>query len=85
MDPVTGAVVALVLFLATGAASTHMLAFVGGVIGAFVDDARDEYPFQDDFGLIIGFLIGMLLGGAYAMFALVQVILQIIRLVELLT
>ena len=85
MDPVTGAVVALVLFLATGAVSAPVLAFVGGVIGAFVDDVWDEYLLYDDFGSTIGFLIGMLLGGAYAVFALIQVILQIIRLVELLT
>lgn len=75
MDPVTGAVVAIVLFLVSvPVVWVFATILLGLIIGAISEDA-----------IFLGGLIGWFVGVAWGAFALIQVVLQTIRLVGLLT
>jgi len=76
MEPVTGAIVAGVIFFFLIPLGYFVLPMLFGVIGAAI---------ADEGGAAIGAIVGYLAATAWAIFAVVQVILQIVRLVELLT
>ena len=72
MDPITGAVVAIVLFLVSIPAVWLVIPMLLGVLSDLVADP------------LWGFLAGSLIALAWSAYATIQVILQVIQLVGLL-
>lgn len=75
MDPITGAVVAIVIWF--------ILIGVGWFVG-FWGGAAIGFSIGGDEGGTIGVFVGWLLGAGWAVFALIQAILQIVHLIQLL-
>lgn len=86
MEPVTGAVVAIVLWsvlLVACWALPSILGFFGGLIGDAI--AADRFDSTADlWGLGVGAVLGWISAVALTILSLIQGILQIIHLVELL-
>jgi hypothetical protein len=75
MDPITGAVVAIVIWVVLISVGWVAFYFVGILIGAAGGSEGST---------IVGGIIGYVLGAGWAIFALIQAILQIVHLVQLL-
>lgn len=75
MDPVTGAVVAIVLFFGSIPIAGLILIPLFGFLLSLIDDEL----------ITFGGFIGMIASAGWSLFALIQGILQIIHLVQLLT
>lgn len=75
MDPITGAIVAVVLYTFSIPASFFILLFLGGILAGLIH--ADLIP--------IGGFFGFLLALGWAMFAATQGIIQLVRLIQLLT
>jgi hypothetical protein len=75
MDPITGAVVALVFWFIIGSIGWAAIYLGSASIGVFIGDET---------GGLIGAIIGWILGAAWWVFAIIQTILQVIHLVQLL-
>ena len=74
MDPVTGAIVAIILWLLFIGIGEALIVLVLGVIGTAV---------LGEAGGMAGIVLGWLLGVAWAAFALIQAILQFVHLLQL--
>ena len=85
MDDVTGAVVATVLFAISIPAFWVILFAAGTYIGAAVGDRFGRVWSGKRNGTVVGGAVGWALAVAWVAFALIQAILQIIRLIQLLT
>lgn len=74
MDPITGAVVAIVVWFVLISVG-WVIAYLGGVIAGAATDSET--------GVFVGAVIGWLIGAGWAIFALIQAILQIVHLIQL--
>lgn len=78
MDPITGAVVGMVVWFFAGAIGCAVFAIGGAIAGGFFAEREDD-------GVIAGYLIGWIIGVCWFVFALVMAIIQLVHLVQLLT
>jgi predicted lipid-binding transport protein (Tim44 family) len=74
MEPVTGAVVAIVIWFFLISAGYFVFTLVFGLLGGLIGG---------DAGGIIGTIIGYVLGAAWAIFAIVKLILEIVHVLQL--
>jgi len=74
MDPVTGAIVAIIIWLALIGVGEAAIVIVLGIIATVVGGET---------GGIVGIVIGYLVGAAWAVFAFVQAVLQFVHLLQL--
>lgn len=75
MDPITGAVVALVFWL--------VIAWVGWVV-LYMGSVFIGAGIADEEGAVGGAIVGWLLGAGWWIFAIIHFVLQIVNLVQLL-
>lgn len=78
MDPITGAIVAAVLWIVAGAAGSMVLIVGSTVAGGTIAKREDD-------GMFVGAFIGWALAVAWDIFAAIMAIIQIVRIVQLLT
>lgn len=76
MDPITGAVIAIVLWLVSIGVGYFVAFLAATLVGLAVGDEN---------GGFIGAAIGWIIGAGWAIFALIQAILQIVHLIQLIT
>lgn len=72
MDPLTGAVVALVLFAVSVPVSFTLLPFGLAMVGEAIEFG----------GSVVGVFVGYVLAAGWAVFAIIQCILQIVRIIQ---
>lgn len=76
MDPLIGAIVAAVIFLVTIGLAYYVIPLVGGLIGGIVADGE---------GIAVGAVLGYILASAYAIFALIFFVINVVRIIQLAT
>lgn len=74
MDPITGAVIASVIWFVLISVGWVLAYFGGALIGLAVGEEG---------GGVVGAIAGWLLGAGWAIFALIQTILQVVHLIQL--
>lgn len=74
MDPITGAVVAIVIWLILIGLGAFIIFWLSAIIGSVIGG---------DSGGTVGAIIGWVISLGWSAFALIQVILQIVHLIQL--
>jgi hypothetical protein len=79
MDPITGAVIALVFWFFIRSVVSVALVFAGMGLGVLLAALFDNKVF-----VAVGMVLGWLAALAFEVFAVIQMILEIVRIVEIL-